>query len=363
MKFELKTLLTNVLVSALVAILLPTCTHGQIAELGGAKGQIAEANPTQVVRDTDKRTVFDAGPFSHGHAMPYWDKGYLISLTPQTGGPGIPNVTLYASDGQKVREAAVWFPGAETVFILSAAVTAEGNILASGTAVKSDGTRAYYIARTDLAGRVTDVIQTNPFFPAHVCSASDGTVWSFGDAGVDPPNDSTLRQFDLATGLLKSYLPHSSFGGGPRAPAERGNPGQEVYFRCSGSRIAIYSGVVNYYIEFNTTSGSVKRYHVDRSSVNLPVRGFALTSQGEVYGFLRDYSKPELQGLFHLEPDAKNAVVKWVPVEGASGGKGQAGVFQGLWGADGETLIHGYADDPAGWTGVSRSIVVSTASH
>src|ERR1700739_1687766 len=90
------------------------------------------------------RVVFDAVPFSTGSTVPYWDKGYLVSLTPETTAPDKPNVSLYDAQGHMTRQSVIWFQDAQTVFILSAAVTRQGSIAASGTAVRADGTRAYF---------------------------------------------------------------------------------------------------------------------------------------------------------------------------------------------------------------------------
>lgn len=338
----------------LTGLLFPLQALSQVA------GQGTSLRTWRPLSAPQKRVVFASDPFSAGSVVPYWDKGYLISITPIMVSSGTSSVRLYNSSGNKVRESALWFPGATTVYIISAAVTDEGNIIASGTAVKADGTRAYFIAATDSSGNVTHVIQTNPFFPSEVCSASDGTVWSFGDLGTNsdlvPVDGDILRQFDFGKGLIHSHLPRSTFGKDPFPPAQRRKDGQEVYFRCLSDRLVIYTGTADQYIEFDTVTASARRFRLDRSVTNLPVRGFAVTNQGDVYGFLRDYFKPNaVQGLFHLDVDSAAGYARWAPVMAASGAKGEPGVVVGLWGADGEYLVHGYADDPAGRPGVSWS--------
>lgn len=330
-----------------------------LTQVGSTRNEPSNDPSALFLSGSQKRVVFDGTPFSAGSVVPYWDKGYLISIKPETNAPGVPNVTLYNAAGQKVRDAAIWFPDAQTVFLLSADVTSQGNIVGSGTAVKADGTRAYFIADTDGSGKMAEVIQTNPFFPAHVCSAPDGMVWSFGDTGTSRlPTDDTLRKFALGKGLLASYLPLSTFGAGLRSPAQRGNPGYEVYVRCSGNRVAIYSGVSSSYVDFDTDDGSFALFKIDRSSTNLPVKGIAVTDSADVYGFLRDNANPgTTRGLFYLAKDSVRGVVKWVPVRGASGRQGEHGVVNGLWGVDGNALVHGYDDDPAGRVALSWSVI------
>jgi hypothetical protein len=256
----------------------------------------------------------------------------------------------------------VWFPDAQRVLVLGVAVGPEGKVLASGTANKADGTKAFFVLGTDASGKIIKAIQTNPFFPSKICAAPDGTIWSFGDLGdITQPTDNLLRQFSLEKGLIASYLPRAIFGGNGRSPAQSGNEGQEVYLRCNNDRVIIYSGVSNFFVEFDTTSKSAKVYRIDRSSVDLGVRGFALTGEGDVYGYLRDRQLAmKVQGLFHLDLDSAKAQVRWVPVKGASGLDGEPRVSFGLYGADGNVLVHGYDGDAAGRAGVSWTAISRT---
>src|SRR6516165_3208959 len=162
-------------------LLLPLCGHGQAQSVASAG--ITTSSPPRSARTlmpSEKRVVFEASQFAEGSVIPYWDKGYLISIVPESVSPATPNVRLYDATGTRVREVSIWFPGTQTVYILSAAVTPRGQILASGTAVKSDGTRAYFIQETDGSGKRTNAIQTNPFLAEHVCATTEGSVWAFG---------------------------------------------------------------------------------------------------------------------------------------------------------------------------------------
>lgn len=351
--------LTFLLYSA--SVFFPSEVSAQAVSEAAGESHSSAGQSARTLLPSEKRVVFESTPFAAGSTVPYWDKGYLISIVPETTGPGTPNVRLYDASGNKVREAAVWFPGAKVIYILSAAVTQQGGILASGTAVKADGTRAYFIVSTDLSGKIADTIQTNPFSATNVCATSDGSVWSFGDLATDansqPAEGNLLRQYDFHSGLVKAFLPRSTFGKMNFPPMMRGNSGQEVYLRCLSRKLILYSGAADQYIEFDTMTGSANRYRIDRSSTDLPLKGFAVTEHGGVYGSLRDYSNPDaMQGLFHLEVDAAAGLVRWMPVIGAAGKKGQPGVVSRLWGAEGEYLVHGYDDDPSGNWAVSWSL-------
>jgi len=303
-----------------------------------------------------KRMVAEPGLFSPGAAIPQFENGYFVRFVPETALPDRANVMLWDESGKKIREALVWFPDAETVSIVSAAVGRDGSILASGTAVKADGTRAYYVEAIGSSGKVTDVVQTNPFFPARVCEGSDGSVWSFGQFERGPDgkqeNGNILRHFDLKKGLLGSFLPDSTL------PVE--SSGHEMFLRCLSNRLFIYVGGANEYIEFDTTNRSAKRFKLDRSANELPIHGFAITEKGDAYGFLQDFSSPTaLQGLFYLQTDKRTGSARWVPVAGGTGRKGESGVISGLWGAQGDYIVHGYGDDAAGRLGVSWSLLTA----
>jgi streptogramin lyase len=102
----------------------------------------------------------------------------------------------------------IWFQGSQRVLIYSTTATSDGRIIAAGKAEKADGEAAPFVALTDLAGKVTTVIQTKGFAPMNICQAPDGTVWSFGGTGYDehsePNPGDTLRHFDFQKGEIGS---------------------------------------------------------------------------------------------------------------------------------------------------------------
>jgi hypothetical protein len=342
----------------MVSFLFATCLAMPVSsQVGNQQRATGFAPPARPPLSVQKRVVFDSGPFSAGSVLPVWDKGYLISITPELTSPSSSNIRLYDATGNKVRESSIWFPGSERVFILKAAAMPGGNVIASGTAVKTDGTRAYFIAETDQTGKVVSALQTNPFFPAFICSTPDGKIWSFGDLerrkDGGSPEGGLVRQYDLEKGLVASYLPRSEFGSGSRPPSVRGGEGEEVYFGCASEQLVIYAGSLQEFVIFDLKSKSAEKYKIDRSSVSLPSQAFAVTSAGEVFAYLRDFSEATpLQGLFRLNINRMSSSVQWVPVDGASGLKDQVGVVNGLWGAEGDTLVYGRRDDPVGRTAV-----------
>ena len=180
----------------------------------------AQAATAKAVSDSTRRVLFDNGAFSGPEqALPHWDNGYLVSRAVETFEPGTSNVKIYDQSGKLARQAAIWFPEALRVLVYSATAAADGRIIVGGKAEKADGSAGLFIARTNLAGDVTDVIQANDFAPSNVCQAPDGTVWSFGSTGYDatsrPKPGNVLRHFDFHKGEIGSYLSRLTFPAKP----------------------------------------------------------------------------------------------------------------------------------------------------
>lgn len=106
-----------------------------------------------------RRVVFNQ-TIRPSSAKPHWDNGYLVSHDIETFQSGTQNVRLYDGSGNQAVATSIWFPGAVRVLIYSANATSDGRIIAGGAAEKLDGTGASFIALTDPAGKLTNVIQT-----------------------------------------------------------------------------------------------------------------------------------------------------------------------------------------------------------
>jgi hypothetical protein len=313
----------------------------------------------RVLSPSAQRVLYDSSAFrAPGVPIPYSDRGYLISRKIESFAPDTPNVMLYGKDGQKVREAAIWFPQSIRVAITSAAVTPDGRIVASGEADKTDGTRAPFIALTDLSGKVTGAIQTKDFYPTNVCVAPDNTVWSFGATWWDDANGRALpgdllRHFDFGRGQLAGYIPRSSF-------PDPSSPDSLTLMRCSSTEVAIFSGPENTYV-LMPYEGKQPRMYEAASPNGLWLIGFGILASGNAYGVLvnREKTDDPTQGLYSLELDETAKVARWLPVESAVGVRTSPGTVVRLWGADGEFLVMGRAQDPAGviavhWATVSE---------
>lgn len=292
--------------------------------------------------DSTRRVIFDSSAFNGPSTpLPEWDNGYLVSREIETFQPGVPNVRLYNTSGEKVREAAIWFPGSQRVLIYAAVATSDGRIIAGGNAEKLGETSNPFIAITDSTGKVTDVIATKGFAPANICQAPDGTVWSFGgtyyDYSPEPKPGNTLRHFDFHKGEIGSYLLRSTF---PKSPG----PENLAYIRCLPNEVVAYSSKAQRLIEMKYDGDAPHVYHAN-APPGMKLGGFAVTGSKKVYGH---FFRAGNNGLYSLSFDELANMVNWLPVEGTSGAYTKPGAITALWGSDGDNLLVNRAEDGAG---------------
>jgi hypothetical protein len=277
--------------------------------------------------------------------LSHWDNGYPITRAVETFETSVPNVRLYGTSGEKVREAAIWFPGSYRVVIYSATATADGGIIVGGHAEKFDGSAGPFIALINPAGKITNVIQTKGFVPGNVCQGPDGTVWTFGGTGYatdSAPNPGdTLRHFDFQKGEVGSYLPRLVF---PKHPA----PEMRAYIRCSANEVMAYSTTAREYIEMKYAGDVPHVYHAEVPS-DLRLLGFAVTGSKRIYGY---FSLLDRGGLYYLLFNETAKTVSWAPIEGTVGVYTKPGRITGLWGSDGNNLLVSRAEDSAGEPGI-----------
>jgi hypothetical protein len=269
--------------------------------------------------------------------------GVLVARRVETFQAGVPNIRLYDRNGSRVREAAVWFPEAQRVLVYSAAVTQKGEIVAGGSAKKTDGTSALFISLSDASGKLVSVVQTIGFAPVNICLAPDGTVWSFGGTGYDeasqPKPGDTLRHFDFRKGQISSYLPRSTF------PSSHGDgPEVRAQIQCSADGLTVYSLSASAYIEMKYAEASPHLYHVAAPS-NVRYIDFATTGPEQTYAF---FSRSDFGGLYYLAFDESGKPMSWLPVKGAVGPVHVRGVVTGLWGAEGNKLLVSRGEDTLG---------------
>lgn len=186
--------------------------------------------------------------------------------------------------------------------------------------------------------------------------APDNTVWSFGGTWWDDVNDrplpgDVLRHFDFAKGQVAGYILRSTF---PDYPSHD----SLTEMRCSATEVAIYSRPVNTYIVMSYGSNLPRLYEAP-PPLGLTLTGFATFGPKNAYGVLinRQRTDDPTQGLYSLELDDTTKTVRWVTVEGAVGARTNVGTVIRLWGADGEFLVLGRAQDPSGLTALHWAAV------
>lgn len=319
----------------------------------GLRAQDAQPSTSRgkALSPSARRVVF-APAYGPSAKMPHWENGYLVTVDIETFQAGIPNVRLYDASGNQAVAASIWFPRAVRVLLYSAAATRDGRIIAGGTTEKLDGTAASFIAMTDSAGKITNVIQTVGFGPLNICQAPDGTVWSFGGTGFDehtrlPKPGNTLRHFDFQKGEVASYLARSLFPNYPRPETTAG-------IGCAADEMVAYSPNAHVYIQMKYTSDAPEVYHTEEP-VGLRFIGLAATGSKKIYAY---FSKPGNRGLYYLEFDETSRKAQWVPVTGAVGSPTTPGVITQLWGADGDKLVVSQAEDPIGVSALHWVLVV-----
>jgi hypothetical protein len=161
-------LVAVVLVSAL-GLGAPVCGGVRAQGLGrGDAGHLSEPHHELWAREV----------FRVSGKQPLWAHGYLAQFSEDVT-PGNPNAYVYDRQGKVASQARFWFPGVQRIMLLDAIATAEGGVIASGTAVTDEGGSFWFLGKTDSSGVLISHLEI-PKFIGRVCEASDGTIWTYG---------------------------------------------------------------------------------------------------------------------------------------------------------------------------------------
>jgi hypothetical protein len=293
----------------------------------------------------------------------YWDKGHLISWGSQgssEASPTKPSVVLYDENGQVGRQAIVWFKDSLSVGINDVAVNKAGELMVAGGTRNQAGAIANFIALIGDDNHVSQVIRTTPFLPVYICSAGDGTVWSYGidrdDEGRGIGSSLRLRHYSFEKGQIGAMLDTSKLNSAGWT-LERGEYPGQINLRCTTKEVGLYNGRSGEWIVFDFVANtlSVSKVATLPSPREMQITGFALTEAGDVFASLHDRSSsPPRSGLFVLNVDPAN-VSRWVTVEDTIGPfLGGAKVWR-LLGAEGSDVIYARdLDDMAYWSRIKK---------
>lgn len=299
-----------------------------------------------VVADSGKRVVYDGQAFwGRSSTLPEWHHGYLVSWDVETFQQDQSNVRLFDRSGTKVAQAAIWFPGTTRVLLTGAAATSDGRIIAVGEANKSDGTTGHFIAATDKSGKVTQVIQTEGFYPSKVCVAPDETIWSFGSRGfskkIAKPGN-TLEHFDMDKGEIGAFLPRSAF-------PDHSVPDSLSHMECSADEVVVYSTTTSKFVAMKYGADAPKVYDVTNAPSGVKMVGFASPGHSEVFAL---FNKLAINGMYELKLNDANSTAVWTPIDNTT-------EVDGLWGSDSDSLVVSRAQDAGGvaalhWAKINR---------
>src|SRR5215470_8742576 len=319
---------------------------GQLSTCYGSQAQTLGLDKVKGFFSADtQRVVLDSSAFDGPDlAIPFWSNGSFVVRQIESYDGNVPNVRIYDGSGKKIREATVWFAGSQRIILSSVATGASGTLFVTGMANKPDGTRAFFLASTDVQGKVSSAIQMGEYHPRHVCAAPDGTLWTFGEMEWDmvaghAKEGNTLRNFDLQKGELSSYLPRSEF-------ANSNFDAGGTWIRCTDTAVQIYAASGSY-IVLKYGEKQPQQYRAPLSS-GLFIAGLAILDSGKIFayqGTTRSSAKPQT-GLYQLLLDDGLKVGHWKLVATDSNSPVASERVYRLWGADGENLVVGLQDDP-----------------
>jgi len=190
-----------------------------------------------------------------------------------------------------------WLENATEIRLESAGVTPGGHILLAGSYLRTseDAYGVNFVSEVDLTGKIVATHDLREYTPERICSASDGTFWTFGQ--VWPMEDqeqdySMLRRYSSSGALEHEYLPRATLGVHQplnyhsQGAAPGGSPAvNQVYLACGDNSVAAYvgdGGPEFTWIEVNSRSGNSQTRSVARVR-GLIVTGLALFSEHIAY--------------------------------------------------------------------------------
>jgi len=319
----------------------------ELLVLGAALLLVPAASP-QRLSPLAHRAVFREA-VAAGVSWPRWSGDMLLSRKQLITSPDPShNLFIYRRDGSVAARVRVWLPDAFRVWLYDAAVSGDGDLIATvGVAHSIRGEFAGFLALISPAGVVTKVVRTAPFDGRAVGFAADRSIWVLGlqtaeDRSVrKAPDHMVLHQYDSDGKLLKQLLPRSSFNCGDGHPALP--QGGRAYLVSSADRIGVLtSPPCREWVELSLDGAVVGRlklpfmpYVRDPSPLPDPTRsklltGVAMTRDNQMYA---SFSDGEGSRLFRLGRDQG----VWEPVQTPGD---RETPFTMLLGSEGDSLVY-----------------------
>jgi hypothetical protein len=170
-----------------------------------------------------------------------------------------PLFQFFDRNGTQVSEYMFSIPGVSYINIYdnSVALGLDGSLAIVGTAYFDDSKGGMFVAWVSPDRQEQTIMRTNPFFPAAVTLATDGTIWVAGH-DTKPQNEERdysqhlIRRYDKTGKLLGSFIPWSTLG-------------TDLPFNSSvllpiKDHVGWYSPRSHAYIEFSSDGSVVNRF-------------------------------------------------------------------------------------------------------
>lgn len=214
-------------------------------------------------------------------SVPIWSGGAVVALE---ANPSIaPVVRIFDSDGRLTVSITLSIPQADWVLINRAAHGSGGSIAMCGLTKDAHEHSAGFLALAGAGGQIQTLIRTDPFIPASVVVAPDGSIWAVGtefdsaSQTLRASDKGVIRHFDGSGKPLADFLPQSSLN---RRNILVGPNG----LVANSSRVGWYEGIgaAGY---FEVVNGKVEQYPaIDVTRVQgVTVSGLTISEDGRVF--------------------------------------------------------------------------------
>jgi hypothetical protein len=307
----------------------------------------------QTMLPPSKQQMVGQSAISTTRTFPSVASGYLISFS-RTANPSRPNlVSLTSLSTAQERQVSISWPSANPVTLLDATVLAgSSNILVAGTSTASTNAAAQnFVATIGPSGNILSTINLGPYTAERVCSASDGTFWTFGQqlAGEGIASGfayDMLRNYRVDGTLRRSFLSRGTLG----AQILDFHPGGSVFGRdtdyaaqsCGLESVGIFMGrPVRQWIEIDMATGNLQRWSVDALKGG-SFTGLTLITKNAVFASVLMNPPPgnpsatPKRSLAVLDIHPADGGASWTPVADT----GSQLIFVRLLGRDGTSLVH-----------------------
>jgi hypothetical protein len=274
-----------------------------------------------------------------GMTYPYVDKGKLIRYVRQSADEKAPNIELVDLQSRAISKKTLWFDGAKTVQITSAALAGDGSVIVAGSTRTASGITAKYIAQINSAGSVTHVIRTNPYLALDLCVSNDGFVWTLGTISREDVPDSmrVLRKWSMTDGLAAALLPRKVL---PAGLGRNPDPRFPTFLRCGLHSIILYSALDNVMVKVDQTSLEATILNVAplQSDVRA-ITGFVYTENDEVFisTVQRTKNQPRGEFLRLIHPSGNSSAPHWEKTQEPQKTDGMLTI---LCGVDGREIVY-----------------------